>query len=134
MKQDALRTSVINRMEDLLPILILAVMSILPLIESLGRLVGRSGISGSIVLVQHLTLWIAVTGAMLAARSDRLLALSTQSMLPDKFSRPIKLVTSALAAGVTTCILLASLDHVRIERNAGGIVTWGEWSAQVGPA
>jgi tripartite ATP-independent transporter DctM subunit len=125
MKQDALRTSVINRMEDLLPILILAVMSILPLIDSLGRLVGRNGISGSIVLVQHLTLWIAVTGAMLAARSDRLLALSTQSMLPDKFSRPIKLVTSALAAGVTTCILLASLDHVRIERNAGGIVSWG---------
>ena len=72
MKQDALRTSTINRIEDLLPISILVMMSILPLIEILGRLFWGRGVPGSIVLVQHLTLWIAVAGAMLAARSDRL--------------------------------------------------------------
>jgi C4-dicarboxylate transporter, DctM subunit len=125
MKQDSLRTSIINRIEDMIPIFVLVLMSILPLIEILGRLAWGGGLPGSIVLVQHLTLWIAVAGAMLAARSDRLLALSIQSMLPNKFSRPVKIVTSGLAAGITTCILLASLDHLRIEREAGEIVAWG---------
>ena len=100
-------------------------MVVLPLIEILGRLMLGGGIPGSIVLVQHLTLWIAVSGAMLAARSNRLLALSTQSFLPDGFSLPTKIVTSALASGVTICLLLASLDHVQIEREAGDIVAWG---------
>ena len=41
------------------------------------------GIPGSIVLVQHLTLWVALLGAALAARSDPLLALvSTPQFLP----------------------------------------------------
>ena len=95
------------------------------MIEILGRLFLGRGIAGSIVLVQHLTLWIAVSGAMLAGRSDRLLALSTQSFLPDRMGGPIKIVTSALAAGITACLLLASLDHIQIEREAGEIVAWG---------
>ena len=125
MKQETLHTSTINRIEDLIPIFVLVLMSILPLIEILGRLLWGSGIPGSIVLVQHLTLWIAVAGAMLAARSGRLLALSTQSFFPDRLGHPIKIITSALAAGITTCILLASLDHLQIERKAGEIVAWG---------
>ena len=125
MNQHASRTPTIDRLENLLPISILVVMSILPLIEILGRLLRSSGIPGSIVLVQHLTLWIAVTGAMLAARSDRLLALSTQSFLPNRLRLPIKIATSAMAAGVTACIFLAGLDHVQIERKAGEIVAWG---------
>ncbi len=125
MEQESLRRSTIHRIEDALPISILVLMSIMPLIEILGRLFWGRGIAGSIVLVQHLTLWIAVIGAMLAARSNRLLALSTQSFLPDRFRIPTKVVTSALAAGITTCILLASLDHVRIARQSGDIVAWG---------
>jgi C4-dicarboxylate transporter DctM subunit len=125
MKEDLLSKSTIHRIEDVFPISILVLMSVLPLIEIFGRLIFGRGISGSIVLVQHLTLWIAVTGAMLAARSNRLLALSTQSFLPDRFRIPTKVVTSAVAAGVTVCILLASLDHVKIERETGGIVAWG---------
>jgi tripartite ATP-independent transporter DctM subunit len=62
---------------------------------------------------------------MLAARSNRLLALSTQSFLPAGLGSSAKIVTSALAAGVTTCLLLASLDHVQIEREVGDIVAWG---------
>jgi C4-dicarboxylate transporter DctM subunit len=125
MKQDTLYGSTVDRIENMLPISILLLMSILPLIEIIGRIAGGMGIPGSIVLVQHLTLWIAVSGAMLAARSNRLLALSTQGFLSDRLGGPIKIVTSALAAGVTACILLAGLDYVQIERKAGDIVAWG---------
>jgi len=100
-------------------------MSILPLIEIIGRLLLGKGIPGSIVLVQNLTLWIAVFGAVLAARSDQLLALSTQTFFPDKWAAPIKIVTSALAAGISTCIFLASLDHVWIAHQTGDTAAWG---------
>ncbi len=125
MEQDLSRESTVQKMENLLPISILVVMSILPLIEIISRLFWGPGIPGSIVLVQHLTLWISVSGAMLAARSDRLLALSTQNFLPERLSGSAKIFTSGLAAGITACILLASLDYVQVEREAGGIVAWG---------
>jgi len=115
----------LDQVENLLPITVLLLMSMLPLVETFGRMLVGRGIPGSIVLVQHLTLWITISGAMLAARSDRLLALSTVSFLPRRLRPSIKVVTSAVAAGVTAILLLASLDHVEIEREAGDIVAWG---------
>jgi tripartite ATP-independent transporter DctM subunit len=96
----------------------------LPLIEIMGRSWGRS-VPGSIVLVQHLTLWIAVVGAMLAARADRLLALPTLHFVPERWRTPFEITTGGIAAGVTTALLLASLDLVRIEQTASDIVAWG---------
>ncbi len=103
---------------------ILAVMTALPLVEIVGRTSGRS-VPGSIVLVQHLTLWIAVVGAMLAARVDRLLALPTLHFVPARWRAAFEIATGGLAAGVTATLLVASLDLVRIERTAGAAVAWG---------
>lgn len=125
MKRDTPHIPIFDRIEDKISIAILLVMSILPLIDIAVQLFGRPNIAGSNILVQNLTLWIAVTGAMLAARSDRLLALSTQSFLPEKYRNPAKIATSALAAGITATILLAGLDYVRIQYSEGGILVWG---------
>ena len=73
-----------NKLENTLSIALLAAMSLLPLIEIAGRTILGQGIPGSIPLVEHLTLWIAFLGAARAARSDRLLALSTARSLPDR--------------------------------------------------
>ena len=54
------------RLENTLVVAVLAVMAILPLIEIAGRVVIGRGISGSIVVVQNLTLWITVLGAATA--------------------------------------------------------------------
>jgi tripartite ATP-independent transporter DctM subunit len=110
--------------EDAVAVAILAVMTALPLLEIAGRTGGRS-IPGSIVLVQHLTLWIALVGAMLAARSERLLSLPTLRFLSARWRAPFQIATSALAAGITTTLVFASLDLVQIERRAGDIVAWG---------
>ncbi len=123
--QEGEQGSLVFRLENTLPVLVMAAMCLLPLVEVAGRKCLGQGIPGSIVLVQHLTLWIAILGAMLAARSERMLALSTPSLLPDRFRPPVKIVSSALAAGVTATLLLASLDLVRIERAAGEIMAWG---------
>ena len=110
--------------EDALAVAILAVMTALPLLEIVVR-TGSQSVPGSIVLVQNLTLWVALVGAMLAARIDRLLALPTLHFVPARWRAPFEIATGGLAAGVTATLLVASLDLVRIERTAGAVVAWG---------
>ena len=112
------------RVENSLAIVVLAVMTLLPLIEIAGRVLVGRGISGSIVVVQNLTLWITVIGAVLAARSERLLGLSTRRFLPAGAQRPVKIFTSAVAVAVTATLVVASLDFVQIEREFSDIVAW----------
>ncbi|MEE8607325.1 MAG: TRAP transporter small permease, partial [Nitrospiraceae bacterium] len=115
----------IVKVENSFSVALLAVMSLLPLLELAGREMFGRGIPGSIPIVQHLTLWIAFLGAALAARSERLLALSTATFLPVGLRRPMKIFTSALGAAIAVCLLLASLDLLLVEREAGGEVAWG---------
>ena len=113
-----------TRLENAVSITVLAVMALLPLVEIVGRVLIGRGISGSIVIVQNLTLWITLLGAAMAARSERLLALSTQYFLPSVFQGPVKIFTSAVAAGVGATLVYAGLDFVGIEREFGDTVAW----------
>ncbi|HSW48853.1 MAG TPA: TRAP transporter large permease subunit [Bryobacteraceae bacterium] len=114
-----------RRFERWVSIAALALMSALPLIEIAGRRLAGGGIPGSIPVVQHLTLWITFLGAALAAASGRLIALSTASFLPDPWQSPVRLVTAACGAAVSGCLLVASLDLVNVQREAGDFVGWG---------
>ena len=117
--------SVLVWFEDSLSLLILSLMALLPVIEILGRTLLGRGIPGSIVLVQHMTLWITILGAALATRSHRLLALSSLSFFPEKLRPPVRVGTSMMATGITAILCLASLDFVRIEHDAGTELAWG---------
>ena len=110
--------------ENAVAIGVLGSMVIVPVIEVVGRAAVGRGIPGAIVVVQHLTLWIALLGAALAARADRLLAVSTMRLLPARWTGAVHIFTSGVAAGITVCLLLASLDLVRIEREAAATVAW----------
>ncbi len=61
--------------EDTLAIAVFAILTFFPTMEILTRLIGRPGIPASPVLVQHMTLWIAFIGAVLATRQNILLTL-----------------------------------------------------------
>lgn len=122
--QPSERRSLALSLENAVSIAVLAVMSALPIIEIAGRVVGSGGIAGSIVVVQNLTLWITLLGAALAARSERLLALSTQRLLPAGAKRPVKIFTSAVGVAIGATLVYASLDFVQIEREFGDIVAW----------
>ena len=123
------RASVGAALERGLVMTILLAMSALPVLEFLGRELFGRGIPGSIPVVQHLTLWIAFLGAALATGSDRLLSLATADALSTRWQARARIVTSALAVGVVTAFGFASLDLIRIERDAGtgvavGIPLW----------
>jgi TRAP-type C4-dicarboxylate transport system permease small subunit len=111
--------------EDSVAAAVLAIMAALPIVEIAGRAWWGSGIPGSIVLVQHLTLWIALLGAALAARSERLLSLPTPQFLPEAWRAPARMITGGLAAGITAALFFASVDLISIEREAGDTVAWG---------
>ena len=117
-------TTPFARIENALAIAVLAAMAIMPLAEIVGRRWLGGGIPGSFPIVQHLTLWITFIGAALAARSDRLLALSTATFLPDAWRNSVQMFTSGLAAGITAVLIWASFDLVRVDFEFGDEVAW----------
>ncbi|MEK7404898.1 MAG: TRAP transporter large permease subunit [Acidobacteriota bacterium] len=115
----------IARFEKCLSILALALMTLLPLVEIVARKALGRGVPGAAPIVQHLTLCVAFLGATLAARSDRLLALSTGSFLPARLRGPVRVFTSAVTVAVTAGLCWASLELARAERLAGTILALG---------
>src|SRR5438045_1206363 len=71
--------------ENLLVVIALAAMVLLPVVEILLRAIFKTGLSGSSLIVQHLTLIVGMLGGAIAARDGRLLALSpVQTLLKGK--------------------------------------------------
>ena len=66
--------------EDTLAIVIFSAMTILPFFESFSRLLNINSVPASQILVQHFTLWIGLLGGILAARQNKLLALTRESL------------------------------------------------------
>ena len=111
---------VFRRAEEALAILPLGVMVVLPMIEVFGRRLFGVGVPGSILVVQNLTLWVAFLGAILAARRNQLLALSSALLVPERWRPATRTVVAILATAVVGWIARASLDLAKAERDAGG--------------
>jgi tripartite ATP-independent transporter DctM subunit len=93
------------------------------------RLAGTAGISGSVVFVQQLTLCVAFLGAALAASGDRLLSMSANTFLPEKWAGPVRVFACGLTAAIAAALCWASYQFVVLERSGGkelalGIKTW----------
>ncbi len=114
-----------RRAESAGAVLLLGLASALPLVELGAREILGTGVPGSIPIVQHLTLLIAFVGAALAARSGRLLALSTAQFLPQGRRRLAGLVRSFLAVAVTSALTAASFRLVATDLRFGEVAAWG---------
>ena len=100
-------------------------MPLLPLVEIVARKFGHRGIPGSAVFLQHLTLWLALLGAALAARSGRLLSLSTSVFLPERWRPAAHLFTAWVGVAVSATLAAAGLAFVRAERASGTVLAAG---------
>jgi len=122
----------LNVPKNLVPAAALTLMAILPITEMISRQWKLPGIPGSTVVVQHLTLWIAFIGAALAARSDRLLALSANTFLPERWGAGVRLFVSAVGAAIAICLAWAGAQFVNAERLDAGMLVLGipRWVAQ----
>ena len=115
-----------QRAENALAAALLALSALLPLAEGAGRIAGVGNlIPGSIPLVQHLTLLIAIVGGAIAARDHKLLALSTATFLPERLKEPARVLSAMVGVAVCTCLAYGSWMFAMVEREAGDIVAFG---------
>jgi tripartite ATP-independent transporter DctM subunit len=104
-------------------------MAVVPIAEMLGRRCLGQGIPGSITWVQHLTLWVAFAGGIVAARDRRHLALATTTFLSPALRTYADLVASAVTCSVAAVLAWAAWHSVDIERQSavvlsGGVPVW----------
>ena len=111
----------------------MSLMALLPVAELAARYTGLNGVPGSTVFVQHLTLWVAFLGAALAASSDRLLAISANTFLPEKWAAPVRVLGSGLTAAIAVGLGWASYLFVLSQRDGGEILALGiaKWVVQL---
>lgn len=114
-----------RRLEDSACIAVLAVMSALPVAEVLAREALGGGVPGSIAIAQHMVLWVSFLGAAVAARTDRLLALSTAKFVPEAWAEPLHVAAATLATAITTLLCAASLQLVAVDYRFGDLAAWG---------
>jgi C4-dicarboxylate transporter, DctM subunit len=113
------------RTENFLVVSALAIMVVLPLLEILLRAALGTGISGTNSIVQHLTLAVGMLGGAIAAREDRLLALSTGTLFPEgHWKSAARFVSSSVAASVSLFLCWASIQFVITEKEAGGLLAY----------
>jgi tripartite ATP-independent transporter DctM subunit len=116
---------------------IILVMAVLPAVECLVRRFLKSGVPGSVLYVQHLTLWIGFLGALLATGQGKHLSLATGDFIPaGLLRRAARVYAGALSSAV--CALLTSASLVLVKADSaftrllpGGVPEW--WSEAIMP-
>jgi len=130
MKRSLLRLSrVFHGIENSVGILAILAMAVLPIAEMLGRRFLGQGVPGSITWVQHLTLWVAFAGGVIAARDRRHLALATTTFLSPSVRTWADLVASAVGSSVAAVLAFAAYHTVDAQRPdttvlSGGVAIW----------
>ncbi len=112
--------------ENYLLSLVLTTMMVLPLAEIVLRKLFHFGIANSTALVQHLTLLVSMLGGAMAARDNRLLAMSpVPTLLKGKVKIAAALLSNSAAATVTFFLCVASVQFVLAEKPSGNILAYG---------
>jgi tripartite ATP-independent transporter DctM subunit len=108
----------LHTFEDVFSIVALSLMTLFPVIEMGARQFKLQGFSGSTILVQQLTLWLGMLGGALAARSNRLLAMSAVEYLPEFWRPRARLLANTILAAVCVCLAFASWTFLQAEFEA----------------
>jgi len=115
--------------ENSIAIVVFLAMAVLPIAEIVGRRLFDQGVPGSITWVQHLTLWVAFAGGVIAARDRRHLALATTSFMSPTVRSYADLVASAVGCTVAAVLAWAAYYAVDADRQSmtelsGGVPLW----------
>jgi tripartite ATP-independent transporter DctM subunit len=116
----------VARAENLLIFAVLAAMTVIPLLEAALRATVNTGIAGATAIVQHLTLIVSMLGGAVAAREDRLLAMSTaDAWLPERMRAAARVFANAFAAAASAFFCVAGVEFVLSERESGRMLAYG---------
>lgn len=124
----------IRRSENLLVVFALAVMAMLPALEVVLRTFFKTGLPASATIVQHLVLAVGMLGGAIAARENRLLALSVAThWFKGGWLTFARVFSYGFSAAITTLLTAASWKFVTEQRSLGKIFAYGipTWVVQL---
>ena len=102
--------------ENIILAVLLILMAILPAVEFTLRRFFHTGIPAATSYIQHLTLWVAMVGAMATTRDDKHLKIASGiGWLPPRIQPFIRFVTAFVAAAICTALIGASIELVVAE-------------------
>jgi len=119
--------------ENSIVVAALAVMVALPVAEIALRATVHGGVPASVPVVQHLVLIVGMMGGAIAARDNRLLALSTVSKwFHGRALSTVQIVSAGFAAAVSVTLAFAGGQFALSVRTLGRSLGWGVpvWLAQ----
>tara|TARA_B100001750_G_scaffold30367_1_gene20621 strand:+ start:105 stop:1898 length:1794 start_codon:yes stop_codon:yes gene_type:complete len=97
----------IRTIEKYFTLIVFISLVFLPASEVITRFFGTTGVVASSVLVQHFTLWIGFAGAVIAARRNKLLSLTTEPL----FETESKINWFNFIGKVTTIFIVLALAY-----------------------
>jgi len=106
----------IKSIEKYFTLFVFIALVLLPAFEVITRLFGTTGVVASPVLVQHLTLWIGFSGAVIAARRNKLLALTREPLFAvNSTINWSKFLAKIITAFLVLALAYGSWELVKIE-------------------
>jgi len=124
---------VVRRIEQVPLVAALALATLLPLIDAVGRPLGGFHIPGSAAYLKQLTLWLAFVGGLVATREAKHLTLSTTELFGEGLARRLARVFAyAIAAGTVGVLAYASAQVVLANRVEAKVLPIGlpEWVSE----
>lgn len=119
-------TALAKRAEEYLATLALGGIMLLPLAEIFSRRFLGVGIPGSGPFAQHLTMWVGLLGAAIAAREGKLLSLATGEFLPKgPIGNVAHIIAGAIGSFVATLFAFGGVALVKSDRLAGDMIANG---------
>ena len=118
------------RLENALALVAMSGIVLIPLLEIVLRKFLATGIPGAAPFAQHLTMWVGLLGAAIAARDGKLLSLATGEFLAHSQTAHVARWLSSTAGAAISAIFtvgavnLVQLDMVEGLEIAGGIRVW----------
>ncbi len=123
----------LGRAEQVGVIAVIALATLMPLSEALGRYVSGAHIPGATQYVQHLVMWLAFVGGLITTRAGKHLLLSTTEFMREGARRAARVVSHAVAAATLTVLAYASGVLVASNREFSATLPIGlpEWVSEL---
>jgi tripartite ATP-independent transporter DctM subunit len=102
--------------ESIIALFVFAAIVLIPATEALTRIFNISIIPGAPIWTQHLTLWIAFVGAMIASQNNKLLSLTSKPLfIRDRSYNIGKFIARTMSVIVVLSLMIASIDLIKWE-------------------
>ncbi len=102
--------------ESIIALFVFAAIVLIPATEAITRLFNITIIPGAPIWTQHLTLWIAFVGAMIASQNNKLLSLTSKPLfMRDRSYNIGKFTARTLSVIIVFSLMIASLEFIKWE-------------------